>query len=178
MNEASDRVSDAEAARPVLEVYRGERLHSPSSVGIGSSAVPRRNWMLEIGVEKVDAPSAASPKMGGMPVKTARGVEFWGEYRTYPGFWGGLQLCPGYGPRLWQYPVGTRVEAASGDGIRARARVQMGAEDESAGTDESCCIGGRRRRVVPPSGVDTVAVVVREAATDEPRLGKFPYADS
>ncbi|KAJ7474781.1 hypothetical protein FB451DRAFT_1174209 [Mycena latifolia] len=172
MNEASDRVSDAEAARPVLEVYRGERLHSPSSVGIGSSAVPRRNWMLEIG-RKGRCPKRCKcvPTCGKGVPKRSSGLQLKRGPRI-------RNLCPGYGPRLWQYPVGTRVEAASGDGIRARARVQMGAEDESAGTDESCCIGGRRRRVVPPSGVDTVAVVVREAATDEPRLGKFPYADS
>ncbi|KAJ7479679.1 hypothetical protein FB451DRAFT_1171785 [Mycena latifolia] len=62
--------------------------------------------------------------------------------------------------------------------VRVRAWVRMGAEDESAGADELCCVGGRHRRVVPSSGVDTVAVVVREAAADEPQLGKFPYADS
>ncbi|KAJ7499532.1 hypothetical protein FB451DRAFT_1162002 [Mycena latifolia] len=128
MNEASDRVSDAEAAKPVLEVYRGERraggnlypepqfrrnrvecgpleeLDARNRCRKGrrpdcckcipkcGEGVPKRSSSLQLkrGLEY----AMRSPKMGGMPVRTARGVEFWGEYRTYPGFWGGFTVVP------------------------------------------------------------------------------------
>ncbi|KAJ7485745.1 hypothetical protein FB451DRAFT_1168979 [Mycena latifolia] len=113
-----------------------------------------------------------------MPVRTAQGVEFWGEYRSYPGFWGGFTVVPW----IWAQAVAISRRNEGGGHkwrhMRTRARARMGAEDESGDTDESCCIGGCCRRVVPPSGVDVVAVVVREAAANEPQLGKFPYVDS
>ncbi|KAJ7452934.1 hypothetical protein FB451DRAFT_1185623 [Mycena latifolia] len=179
MNEASDRVSDAEAARLVLEVYRGE---SPSSIGIGSSAVPRRSWTLEIGVEKAmprllqvhpqvrrGCPQA---QLGSTVEERARICNARSEI--------GLNAredrarCRILGRILDSgvvYSCALEMGPGCGD-IRVETRV------EATSSDVSCCVGGCRRRVVPPSGVDSVAVVVREAAADEPRLGKFPYADS
>ncbi|KAJ7485744.1 hypothetical protein FB451DRAFT_1168978 [Mycena latifolia] len=94
----------------------------------------------------------------------------------------GLNACEDLVPWIWAQAVAISRRNEGGGHkwrhMRTRVRARMGAEDESADTDESCCIGGRCRRVVPPSGVDVVAVVVREAAANEPRLGKFPYADS
>ncbi|KAJ7499524.1 hypothetical protein FB451DRAFT_1161994 [Mycena latifolia] len=94
-----------------------------------------------------------------MPVRTARGVEFGGEYRSYPGFWGGFTVVPW----IWAQAVAISHRNEGGGHewrcVRMRARARMGADDESVGADELCCIGGRRRQVVPPSGVDAVAVV-------------------
>ncbi|KAJ7450465.1 hypothetical protein FB451DRAFT_1186862 [Mycena latifolia] len=139
---ASDRVSDAEATRPVLEVYRSESAKTTSLLYPQAAQPQFRRNRVECGPpEELDARNRCRMKCT-TKLRSKRSMPQ------------ALQLCPGYGPRLWQYPVGTRVEAASGDGIKGKSA------------------GGRRRRVVPPSGVDTVAVMVREAAAVEPRLGK------
>ncbi|KAJ7464028.1 hypothetical protein FB451DRAFT_1179868 [Mycena latifolia] len=161
MNEASDRVSDAEAARPVLEVYRGERLKKSMPTVLQVCPQVRQGCpQAQLGstVEERAQICNARSENGLNACEDLHEVSnFWGEYRTYPGFWG------------------TRVEWRR---IRARARVPMGAEDENTGADESCCVGGRHCRVVPPLGMDTVTIMAEEAAADEPRLGKFPYVDS
>ncbi|KAJ7497177.1 hypothetical protein FB451DRAFT_1163175 [Mycena latifolia] len=141
MNEASDRVSNAEAVRPVLEVYCGERYEDERG------KTYTQNWLsYSAKTMSLLYPLAAQPQFRRNRVECGPPEELDTRNRSRKSM--PRLLCAlDTGPRLWRYPVGTRVEAG--------------------GVVVEWCLG-----------VDVVAVMVREAAADEPRLGKFPYADS
>ncbi|KAJ7447981.1 hypothetical protein FB451DRAFT_1533639 [Mycena latifolia] len=149
MNEASDRVSDAEAARPMLGMYHGERYEDERGKTCTEKSKKSMPGLLQVRPQvRQGCPQA---QLGSTVEERAR-------------------IC-----NAQAVAISRRDEGGGHEWRCVGESSADGAEDESTDADESCCIGGHRHRVVPPSGVDAVADVVRKAAADEPQLGKFPY---
>ncbi|KAJ7482711.1 hypothetical protein FB451DRAFT_1170572 [Mycena latifolia] len=106
MNKASDQVSDAETARSVLEVYCGERIRCKTKIRLKkwlpqALQVHPQVWQ---GCPQVQLRSANEQNTQICNVGSKSGLNAHGD-RSYPG----------YGPRLWGYPIETKVEATSGN---------------------------------------------------------------
>ncbi|KAJ7467912.1 hypothetical protein FB451DRAFT_1177577 [Mycena latifolia] len=153
MNEASDRVSDAEAAKPVLEdpqfLRNWVECGPPEELDARNRS---KKWLPralqahpQVQLGSTDEQDAQICNAGSESGRNAHGdrarCRIWGEYRSCPGFRGGFIVVPW----IWAWAVGVSRRNEGGDRecqrVRVRVPVRMGVEDEGAGADKSCCAG-------------------------------------